>query len=148
MVARLVLLAALALSTVACGVLGPEPTQDSGLACNEPPEGNWQVRNREIPDVTGTRPAEAAAQFAREGIAVTWRYSYETQAAVGGTQAGYAECWCMAPPDGVVQDVVPSDKGWLIVMVARGAPISGGRPQPRLGWGCEEAGEPSASVAT
>ena len=138
------------MSAAACGVLAPESppaTQDTELACNEAPEGDWRVGDREIPDVEGWLPEEAAVAFDRVGIAVSWRYNYSTQAPEEGTGTGYAECWCTAPLDGVVQEVVPSDEGWLIVMVQRLDPMPGGRPQPRLGWGCEEPSQSSPGAA-
>jgi hypothetical protein len=137
---RLVLLLGIALSAAACGVLPPESpaaTQETELACNEAPEGNWRVGDREIPEVEGWPPDQAAAAFDEADIAVSWRYNYATEPPEEETGTGYAECWCRAPLDGVVQSVVPSDGGWLIVMVERAAPMPGGRPQPALGWGCE-----------
>jgi hypothetical protein len=144
---RVVVLAALVLGALtACGLV-PAPTQNSGLACNEPPEGNWRAGGREIPDVAGRRPSEAAAAFAEADIAVSWRYNYATD--LNNSNIGYAECWCEVPPDdGVVQDVTVGD-GWLIVHVERREGIAGGREQPRLGWGCEPdpSGESSPSAA-
>ena len=145
MAARVAVLAVLILAVMGCGVVGP--TQQTELACLEPPEGNWRVGSREIPDVAGSRPADAAESLARAGIAVSWRYQYGTE---GTGRTGYSECWCEVPPnDGVVQDVTTGDEGWLIVMVERDDPMLGGRPQPRLGWGCEPepSGESSPSAA-
>lgn len=145
MVIRIGVLAVLSLAIMGCGAVGP--TQEDGLACQEPPEGNWRVGSRDIPDVAGRRPGDAAESLARAGIAVSWRYQYFTEA---GGRVGYSECWCVAPPDdSVVQDVTTSDEGWLIVFVNRDEPIPGGRDQPVLGWGCEPepSGEPSSSAA-
>lgn len=145
MVFRIAVVAVLGVALMGCGTVGP--TQEDGLACQEPPEGNWRVGSREIPEVAGRRPSDAADSLARSGIAVSWRYQYFTEA---GGQVGYSECWCVAPPDdGVVQDVTAADGGWLIVMVDRGEPIPGGRDQPVLGWGCgpDPSGEASPSAA-
>lgn len=105
--------------------------------CHQPPpEGNWQVGDRQLPDVAGMRPQAAAAAFQRIDLAVSWRYHYPTDQTGRG---GYSECWCTAPPDGQVDDAHLSEGGWVIVFVFRDAPIHGGRPQPAEGWGCGEA---------
>lgn len=121
------------LATVpACGL-----TDDEGaLACQQPPEGNWQLGERELPQVIGMKPDQAAAAFDRIDLAVSWRYSYTTEPS---RREGYSECWCVAPPDGTVDDAFVTDTGWVVVMVSRDAPMFGGRPQPRVGWGCEGA---------
>jgi hypothetical protein len=114
-----------------CGLFDVE----TGLACQEPPEGNWQLTDQDIPDVSGMRPRQAAAAFDRADLDVSWRYSYDTEE---GGRVGYSECWCIAPPDGTVDWTATSDAGWLIVNVTRSDPMPGGRPQPRAGWGCDE----------
>lgn len=114
----------------ACGLMDDE----GALACQQPPEGNWQIGDRELPPVIGMNPVQAAAAFDRIDLAVSWRYSYATEPS---GETGYSECWCVAPPDGTVNDAFVTETGWVVVMVSRDAPILGGRPQPRVGWGCE-----------
>lgn len=116
-------------------------------ACQRPPDGDWQLGDRELPDVTGMHPEAAAAAFDRVELAVSWRYHYATEP-TGRT--GYSECWCTAPPDGRVDDAQVTENGWVIVFVLRDAPILGGRPQPAKGWGCEgtaSIGPPGATAA-
>lgn len=125
---RLAFLTLLVAVCAGCGLIETE----AGLACQEPPDGGL-VGDREVPDVTGLGPDLAAATLDRAEVGVSWRYSYLTE--LGGP-GGYSECWCVPPPDGVVEDVSTSDEGWLIVFVRRPEPMIGGRPQPRIGWGC------------
>ena len=109
---------------------------DGPLACRQPPEGNWEVGDRELPNVTGMRPQAAAAAFDRIDLAVSWRYYYDTEPS---GRSGYSECWCTAPPDGVVDETHVTESGWVIVFVTRDAPLIGGRPQPEDGWGCHDS---------
>ena len=105
-----------------------------GLACQEPPEGNWIVGEREVPNLRGMTPEAAAVALDSADIDASWRYSYATDA--NEPNVGYSECWCAPPPDGVVDNVTTAEEGWLIVFVNRTEPIFGGRPQPELGWEC------------
>ena len=129
------LLAAVAAS--GCGLL-PEP--QAGLACQQPADAAPREAAPQAPPVTGKTPAEAeeALQAADLGVAYTWRYSYGTD--IGNRAVGYSECWCIPPPDGEVTQVeYASEIGQFIVFVRRSEPIPGGRAQPVLGWGCDEA---------
>lgn len=124
----------------ACGML-PEP--EVGLACM-PPESVQAVEQpvetrNEFHHLLGMRPQQVEAELAENdpGVEVTWRYQYPTDA--GDGKVGYSECWCSAPPDGRVIVAEVTEFGQLLVMVEREAPIIGGRAQPRLGWGCDEA---------
>ncbi len=118
---------------------------ETGLACQVAPEGELLPVERdgdvivapEFPELVGLTPEQAAERLEPDDLAVSWRYSYATD--VTDRRVGYSECWCIPPPDGVVQDASVTEGGWLIVTVARDGGIVGGRPQPRLGWGCDDA---------
>ena len=151
---RIVLVLATAL-TAACIPLSRDD-DETGLACQRPPEGELipvqqngdaVVATQEFPGVVGMTAEQAAETLGATELAVSWRYHYATDPRDG--RVGYSECWCVAPPEGVVQDASVTEGGWLIVTVARDTGIVGGRPQPRLGWGCEEEvpGESSPSAA-
>lgn len=114
-----------------CGVeLG-----QSGMACEEPPAPEDILGDRDVPDIEGMAPDVAAASLERADIVPSWRYGYLTEPEGPG---GYSECWCVPPPDGVVEMVHADSGEQLIVFVDRqGGPIIGGRPQPQLGWGCD-----------
>lgn len=107
---------------------------DSPNGCTQPPDGNWRVDEREIPDVVGRAPAAAADAFERADVAVSWRYTYATGP---DDRTGYSECWCVPPPDGTVEHVDVTEGSWAVVFVRRDTAINGGRPQPEFGWGCE-----------
>ena len=127
------MVAVVAASVSACG---PVDDDFAPAGCHQPPDGNWQVSDRQLPNVAGMDVEAAAAAFDQIDLAVSWRYHYATAPFGGG---GYSECWCTAPPDGQVEDAHVTDEGWVIVFVFRDGPILGGRPQPADGWGCEEA---------
>jgi hypothetical protein len=112
-----------------CGLV----QESSGLACQQPPDGNWSLDGRQVPELNGLRPDEAASRLEATDIDASWRYSYAT---TPDRRGGYSECWCEPPPDGTVMDVATGSGGWLIVMVERPQPMMGGRDQPALGWGC------------
>lgn len=108
--------------------------ESAGVACQEPPEGNWIVGDRDVPNLRGMTPEAAGAALDSADIDASWRYSYATDP--NQPNVGYTECWCAPPPDGVVDDATTAEDGWLIVFVNRTEPIFGGRPQPELGWEC------------
>lgn len=54
----------------------------------------------------------------------------------GAVAAGYGECWCEPPPDGMVTQVAYGMASELIVFVGSGRTMSGPREQPPRGWGC------------
>lgn len=140
--------------SAACMPFGSDD-DDAGLACQVAPEGELlPVQQRgdvivagQFPELAGMTSEQAAETLAETDLAVSWRYYYATDPT--DRRLGYAECWCVPPPDGVVQDASVTEGGWLIVTVARDTGIVGGRGQPRLGWGCEEepAGGSSPSAA-
>jgi hypothetical protein len=109
---------------------------ETGLACQQPPDEPAPDADviEKLPDLGGKTPAQAAALL--DGISeieVSWRYSYMFEA---GGNTGYSECWCVPPPDGVVQQAELAEGNLYIVFVERAGPIPGGRPQPVEGWGC------------
>ncbi len=133
MVVRVGLLIGLFTVLTACGLgIG-----ESGLACQDPPAADEVLGDREVPPITGLSAEEASAALEAAGIRPSWRYSYGTS--MNGN-AGYSECWCVPPPDGEVGDVAGTPNEQLIVFVERDGPLIGGRPQPRIGWGCEGEG--------
>lgn len=154
-VATRIALVLLTVLSVACIPIGGDD-DETGLACQRPPEGELLavqqdgdvVMAEQFPGLVGMTSEQAAETLADTDLAVSWRWYYPTDP--NDPRVGYAECWCVAPPDGVVQDAIVTEGGWLIVTVARDAGIAGGRPQPRLGWGCEadEPGESSPSAAS
>jgi hypothetical protein len=87
-------------------------------------------------DVSVMSAAEVGAVAIERGLGVTWRYQYAIGEAHG--ERGYAECWCVAPPGGQVTEVLYDSTGGLIVFVDAGQVMPAERPQPRLGWGCNE----------
>jgi uncharacterized protein YceK len=87
-------------------------------------------------DVTSMTPAEVGTAAVEHGLAVTWRYDFDIGEAHGVN--GYSECWCVAPPAGRVTQVLYDSTGALIVFVDSGQVLAAARPQPRLGWGCQE----------
>lgn len=127
----------LVIATTGCGLI-PEP--QVGLACQIPPGRPETVEAmREVPNLIGKTPQETAALLEADdpGVEVTWRYHYSTQAA--DDTVGYSECWCIPPPDGEVTSTEITEFNQLLIFVSRDGPIVGGRAQPTLGWGCEEA---------
>lgn len=123
-----------AMSVVLVGGCGLELGQ-SGMACQEPPAPEVILGDRDVPDIEGMAPDVAAASLELAGIVPSWRYGYLTEP---GGPGGYSECWCVPPPDGIVEMVHADSGEQLIVFVDRqGGPIIGGRPQPQLGWGCD-----------
>lgn len=130
-VVRIGLLLAILVLLPACGLgIG-----ESGLACQDPPAPDERRGDREVPAIAGLTAEEANALLEAAGIRPSWRYSYS--ASLNGTD-GYSECWCIPPPSGRVRDEPGNANEQLIVFVEREAPMIGGRPQPRLGWGCGE----------
>lgn len=93
-------------------------------------------------DVTSMTAAQVGSVATDKGLAVTWRYSYETGDPNGST--GYSECWCVAPADGHVTQVLYDSTGALIVFVDSGKRLPSARSQPHLGWGCGQ--EPTAAA--
>lgn len=153
MATRIALVLLMVLSTACIPIARDD--DETGLACRDAPDGELlPVRQDgdvliadQFPGLIGMTPEQAAETLAERDLAVSWRYHYATNPL--DDRIGYSECWCVAPPDGVVMEASVSDGGWLIVMVARDTGIVGGRPQPRLGWGCDaqEPGESSPSAA-
>lgn len=139
------LLALVAAMSGGCGLL-PWADENTGLVCQRGvgPGGvnldNVDPLADDQPmaglDVTLMTPAEVGNAAVERGLAVTWRYSYGIGEAHG--QSGYSECWCIAPPGGRVNDVLYDSTGGLIVFVDSGQVLAAPRPQPRLGWGCDE----------
>jgi hypothetical protein len=118
-----------------CGALGFLEAQ-TGLACQQPPDEAAPAAEviEAMPDLRGKTPDQAADLLDDvSDIEVSWRYSYLTEA---GGNVGYSECWCVPPPDGVVQQAELAEGNLYIVFVERAGPIPGGRPQPVQGWGC------------
>ena len=111
----------------------------SGLACQDPPTQAEALGQREVPNLIGMNPEAAAEALDDAGIAPSWRYSYRTNPP--GRTDGYSECWCVPPPDGLVNSVSAEPGEQLIVVVERSQPIDGGRAQPTQGWGCEAGPE-------
>jgi hypothetical protein len=137
---RLSFVAFLLAAVVATGC-GLVPEEQAGLACQRPMAGAKPLEFAPpLPPLFGMTPAEAdaAIQAAELDVDVTWRYHYSTE--IGGGPTGYSECWCIPPPDGaVLQADYNLEFGQLVVLVERAQPIPGGRAQPTLGWGCDEA---------
>jgi hypothetical protein len=134
----------LVIATTGCGLI-PEP--QVGLACQIPAGRPETVEAmREVPNLIGKTPQETAALLEADdaGVEVTWRYHYSTQAA--DDTVGYSECWCIPPPDGEVSSAEITEFNQLLIFVSRDGSIIGGRPQPTLGWGCEEAAEDTSGI--
>ena len=110
------------------GVGSGEARGDDPLAPGEPLAGL---------DVTSMTAAQVGTAAVERGLAVTWRYGFDIGEAHGAT--GYSECWCIAPPEGRVTQVLYDSTGALIVFVDSGQVLPVPRQQPRLGWGCEES---------
>lgn len=130
-----------------CAGCGGLPWAGEGLACQRPPPGGAEVRTGNPLaagepmaglDVTTMTAAEVGAEAIDRGLTVTWRYSYRIGERTGDGEAGYSECWCVAPPDGRVTGVAYDSFGRLIVLVDSGLALSTVRGQPREGWGCAE----------
>lgn len=134
--ARRGLLAAIGILLVATTACGLAPETPSGLACQDPPTADEVLGDRKVPQLTGMTPDAAGQQLERAGIPASWRYEYATDP--NDPRVGYAECWCEPPPDGLVRDIIAEPDAQLIVFVERSEPIVGGRPQPLLGWDCDE----------
>ena len=128
-----------------CGLI-PEPSV--GLECQRMPPGGGELREGQDPMAEGG-PLEglpvtemtgaAVGQRAEEaGFGVTYRYQYDVgpQPEQGGV--GYSECWCIPPPDGRVFAVAYDSIGRIIVMVEAEQARDEVRPQPVMGWGCEQ----------
>jgi hypothetical protein len=81
------------------------------------------------------RPADAEALLRERGYCFTFRYEYPTAAPTDGSEFGYSERWCTAPPTGRITEVMASPSGELIVFV-REDTIMPERPQPPEGWNC------------
>jgi len=107
---------------------------EAGVACQDQAAPSEILGDREVPDIHGMTGEAAAAALERAGIQPTWRYDYATEP---DRRTGYSECWCIPPPDGVVDSVSAAPNEQLVVMVSRSEPMLGGRPQPKLGWGCD-----------
>lgn len=131
---------ALTLVSTATGcALVPEP--EVGLACQITPDATEDFRQAAPrPELVGKTPQQAVELLEEAGddpgLPVTWRYHYKTDPA--NPNVGYSECWCIVPPDGRVIAADVTEFGQLLIMVERSQAIVGGRPQPRLGWGCED----------
>lgn len=132
-VMRIGLLTAL-VGLAACGLIREA---EAGLACQQPPAPDEILdADRAVPELVGLTPDAAAARLDEAEVVASWRYTYATNP--NDTRVGYSECWCIPPPDGVVT-MVDAEPGSRLIVFVEGAPISGGRDQPRLGWGCDEA---------
>jgi hypothetical protein len=129
----------------ACGLI-PEPSV--GLECQRMPVGGGELREGQDPMAEGgplegaplnRMTAEGVGNLAEEaGFGVTYRYQYDVgpQPEQGGI--GYAECWCIPPPDGEVSGAAYDSIGRIIVFVESEQARDEVRPQPVMGWGCEE----------
>ena len=145
------LLILLATVLASCGLV---PEAQVGLECQRTPAGGGELREGEDPlapggplaDVPVTEmTADAVGEQARQaGFEVTYRYEYDVGPQPESGSTGYAECWCVPPPGGEVYAVTYDSIGRIIVMVDSGEHRDAVRPQPRLGWGCEE--ESSSSM--
>lgn len=138
------------LFVASCGLVQEAP---AGLECQRTPAGGGELREGEDPLAPGgpladvpvsEMTAEAiAARAERAGFEVTYRYSYDVGPQPETGSQGYAECWCVPPPPGDVEAVAYDSIGRIIVMVDSGEHRDSVRPQPELGWGCED--EPSST---
>jgi len=111
--------------------LGPGGVDKDGVDPRAPGEPMAGI------DVTLMTPAEVGTAAVERGLAVSWRYGFDIGEAHGAS--GYSECWCVAPPAGSVTDVLYDSTGALIIFVDAGQVLAAPRPQPRLGWGCDES---------
>ncbi len=107
-------------ATSGCGI----QLDEAGLACQDQPAPGEILGDREVPDIQGMTGEAAAAALERADIQSTWRYYYATEP---DRRTGYSECWCIPPPDSVVDSVSAAPNEQLIVMVSRSEPMLGGR---------------------
>lgn len=151
---RRLLLPILAAAMCAGCALLPWPDENTGIVCQRGVGPGDVVREGDplAPgepmagiDVTSMTAAEVGRAAVERGLAVTWRYGFDIGEAEGAH--GYSECWCVAPPAGRVTEVLYDSTGGLIIFVDSGQVLAVARPQPHLGWGCDDtaaiAGRPS-----
>jgi uncharacterized protein YceK len=129
-----------------CGPLSELIDGSSGTVCSRGANPGGQPKDNVDPlqageplaglDVTSMSAAQVGSLASDKGLAVTWRYSYDT--GEPSSSSGYSECWCVAPSDGHVAQVLYDSTGALIVFVDSGKRLPFARSQPRLGWGCGE----------
>jgi len=126
--------AAISLTLAIALVTGCSMLQDDQgpIGCRPPPGAREPAVTRDVPELTGMSPEEAAAALAEDEVDISWRYYYDTEP----PNIGYSECWCIPPPDGTVMAASTGAGGQLIVTIQAPEPIPGGRPQPERGWGC------------
>jgi hypothetical protein len=146
---RLAVMVASSLLLASCGFA----EESVGLECQRTPANGQELREGEDPlapggplagrDVAAMDPAAVGQLAEAAGLGVTYRYEYDVgpQPEFGST--GYAECWCIPPPAGRVSSVAYDSIGRIIVFVDSGEHRDDVRPQPTMGWGCEE--EPGSS---
>lgn len=79
--------------------------------------------------------ADVEALLSDLGVCFEFRYGYPTGPLIDGTQEGYSERWCTAPPGGRVDDALYGGQGEIIVFVEDDR-IREPREQPPAGWNC------------
>lgn len=79
--------------------------------------------------------AEVEAVLRELGVCFEFRYSYPTGPEIDGSQEGYSERWCTAPPAGRVEEALYGGDGAIIIFVEDDE-IRDPREQPPAGWGC------------
>ena len=120
---------------------GSGPAAYSGCRRPVPPEQVDEVRPTDVGQPlyeSGYRDmsaAEVESLLTDLGLCFEFRYSYPTGPEVDGTQEGYSERWCTAPPDGRVDDALYGGQGEIVVFVEDDE-IHELRKQPPAGWNC------------
>jgi hypothetical protein len=143
---RLALTMLIAVVSVGCAAVSSWADSNTGIACQRGLGPGGVDKDGVDPlapgepmagiDVTALSPAEVGTAAVERGLAVSWRYGFD----IGEVHSasGYSECWCVAPPAGVVTQVLYDSTGALIVFVDSGQVLAAPRAQPRMGWGCDE----------
>jgi hypothetical protein len=120
---------------------GTGPAAHSGCRMAVPPEQVDEVRPTDEGQphyesgYTDMSAAEVETLLTELGLCFEFRYSYPTGPEVDGSQVGYSERWCTAPPDGRVDDALYGGQGAIIVFVEDDQ-IRELREQPPAGWNC------------
>ena len=137
---------------VSCGLMSETA---AGLECQRTPANGQELREGEDPlapggplegqDVEAMTAAAVGELAEAAGFGVTYRYEYDVGPQPESGSTGYAECWCVPPPDGQVYGVGYDSIGRVIVFVDSGQARDDVRPQPTMGWGCDEEAAPTGS---
>ena len=79
-----------------------------------------------MPELVGLAPDQAAAIAIGRGHTVVFNVPID----------GYAECWCVPPPEGTVQETFFTGRGALMLLVEGVDEGHTAAQQPPTGWGC------------